>query len=406
MTTQTSHPWAARLQAILLVLLMAMPYIQRVNRLFPESPLWGSEPPPPRPVLSVTNWFNGSFSPASERYMAYKIGFRGHGVKLQNQINYSLFRRATGTKGTPITLGREGWIYETEYVKRYVSRAGMHAADRARFVADVKALQQALQKRGILFALVIAPSKAEIIPDYLPAAIIAEREARQAPNAYELLIKPLQKSGIRVIDGHAYFKELHEQGVPDLFPRGGTHWSYAGCFRFARHLIEQLQPALPDALRLPELSEGPRLPAQGTDRDLASILNLFVCDARDDLLPYPDMVGEPLPMAQRPDILLVGDSFVFTLCDALNRARVARQTDLLYYFRRIYNYPTEDVERYLLNHVSYAGPVLHPNEFDWERYLMNRELVLLEINEIMLPDGGGGFVPHALAYLRSLPLVE
>jgi hypothetical protein len=406
MTTPTTQPWSARLQAILLVLLLALPYIQRTTRIFDESPLSGSETPPPRPVLSVTNWFNGSFSQASERYMAYKIGFRGHGIKLQNQINYALFHRATGTRGTPVTLGREGWIYETEYVKRYISRDAMTLPDRARFAADLKALQQELEKRGIVFALVIAPSKAEIIPDFLPPSVIAKRAATQAPNAYQLMIKRLQTLGVRVIDGHAYFKTLREQGTPHLFTRGGTHWSYAGCFQFCRYLIAQLHPTMPDRIRVPELSEGIRKPAQGSDRDLALLLNLFVCDAREDLLPYPDLDCDPLPMAQRPDILLVGDSFVFTILDAFNRARIAARTDLLYYFRRIYHYPTEDVPSYLLNHGAYTGPALDPNQLDWERYLMNRDIVLLEMNEIMLPDEGWGFVPHALAYLRSLPPVE
>ena len=118
MTTPTTQPWSARLQAILLVLLLALPYIQRTTRIFDESPLSGSETPPPRPVLSVTNWFNGSFSQASERYMAYKIGFRGHGIKLQNQINYALFHRATGTRGTPVTLGREGWAERAGSMRR------------------------------------------------------------------------------------------------------------------------------------------------------------------------------------------------------------------------------------------------------------------------------------------------
>lgn len=399
MAPSNPHPWPARLQAILLVLLMALPYIQRVNRPFKESLLAGAEIAPARPILSWANWFNASFAPASEKYMTYKIGFRGHGIKLRNQVNTTLFRRATGTFGTPVTLGRDGWIYETEYVNRYVDRTGMEAERRARFAADLAALQDELERCGIVFALVITPSKAEIIPEHLPGRLVARR--RTTPNAYEQLLPELAQAGVRVMDAHAWFAAEHARGAADLFPRGGTHWSYDAAFRFCRHMLAQLQPLMPQRLRVPALAAGARRPAQGTDRDLALLLNVFVCPAREDLLPYPDFAGDALPMAQRPGILLVGDSFAFTIVDALNRARAGAETDLLYYFKRVYNYPAADIPTYLVSHQDYVGPPLEDGAVDWERYLLSKELVLLEINEIMLPEESWGFVPAALAFLRA-----
>lgn len=401
MTRQATYSWIERIQAILLVLLMAAPFIQRTHRFFPEIKLHGVETPPPRPVLSVRSWFDGAYAPAAEAYLGFRIGGRALAVKLHNQIRYSLFRSVAGSSGTRITLGTNGWLYETEYVNKYLDRTGMDPPGGAGFVGNLRALQDELEKRGIVFALVVTPSKPEIVPEHLPNRVVARRAGNVAPNAYETLVPALKRAGVRVVDGHAYFKTLHAEGTPDLFARGGTHWTYAACFGFCRHLLETLQPLLPDRIRVPDLTDGARQQAQGTDRDLADLLNLFSCSPRHDQLPYPDFVGAALPMQERPDLLMVGDSFSFTMCDALNRARAIAGMDVLYYFKTLYAYPAEDIDTYFIRHTHLRSPPIDINQVDWRRFLLNKEIVLLEINEILLPEESWGFVDAALAFLRT-----
>ena len=88
-----------------------------------------------------------------------------------------------------------------------------------------------------------------------------------------------------------------------------------------------------------------------------------------------------------------GDSFAFTLVDSLYRTRALRDVQLLYYFKRRYAYDfTPEPGKRTLQHEKFdCGPVTAAS-LDWAQVLLTRKLVLLEINAIMLPSGGWGWL--------------
>ncbi|MDA0990768.1 MAG: hypothetical protein O3A51_08460, partial [Verrucomicrobia bacterium] len=303
--------------------------------------------------------------------------------------------------GTPITRGKDLWLYETEYVKFYRKPRGIRERDRQKFVTDLKALQDELDARGIVFALVISPSKPEIIPDYLPENIIAERAASQRRSAYDELVPELEAFGVRFFDGRAFFLQLKRDNISPLFARGGTHWTYYAAFLFCQHILQEIQPTLPDNLIVPELGELDWQLPQGSDKDLAAMLNLITFNPLTDELPYPTAIISPLPITERPDVLMVGDSFSYTLLDALNTSRSVGKLDLLYYFKRYFDYPEADLDGPVMPHVDFQGAKIDRSDIDWDHLLLSRQIVLLEINEILLKSRSWGFVQGALEYLRS-----
>ncbi|MDD5704833.1 MAG: hypothetical protein PHR35_02840 [Kiritimatiellae bacterium] len=393
---------AARLAALVcLALGLALPLLSAVCGVPRDVRLAGAERPSPGPSLTWRQWFDGGFARAVEPWLTRRLGLRGVAVRTANQINYSLFGRLPVSAGTPIMAGRGGWLYEMEYVRHYKRRFGMHTEDAENFVAAVSGLQRVLAQRGIAFALLISPSKAEIYSEHLPAEARVAAEAARAvrTNAYERLLPRLHAAGVPVVDMHAGFLAWKGEGTP-LFPPGGTHWNHYGAQRTLAEAFAAAR-AQPAGRRLPELPAiagvATRAPV-GSDTDLLDLLNLWRFRAgAPTSVPFPMLA--PLPAARQGRVLLVGDSFTFTLIDALARTGAMTGADFLYYFKRRYRYDWSGaVEPRLLTipHGDHDLGPISPGEINWNELLTDTRLVVLEINEIFLRHGGWGF-PEALS---------
>ena len=379
---------------VFIVLLIFLPYIQNQKKIFPQDKLYGAEITVKRPSLSFKTWFSGKYSTDFEQWNAYNIGFRSLCVKVIHQIKFLLFKDIEGNSRTLLTLGQHDWLYETSYIDEAINPEIITEQEREFFVSDLKKLQDELHKLGILFVLAISPSKVSIIPDYLPESIKKQIDNSKKSN-YELLIPELRAKGVRVADGNALFKKLRT-GMDFLFPPGGTHWSYNGSFYFCRYLLEMLKSELPHRIIMPELLEAKLMLPQGTDNDIAKLLNLFFYTADKIKLPYPDIYVDALPIAQRPDILVIGDSFGLAIMDWMNQFKVGNKIDFLYYNNRHFDYPPSDIPGYFLDQKLYYGEAITPETMDWNTLLLSKDIVILEINEYWLKAKGWGFVDNAL----------
>lgn len=399
------HPatnWWHRAAAALLLLALLLPLLSAWSGWPRDVPLAGVEKPAPRPALTWRSWFDGSWARSVEPWLTRRLGLRGVAVRSANQLNYSLFGRTPGSAGTPIMVGRDHWLYETEYVRHYTRRFDMRAEDAAGFVADLAAVRRGLARRGIAFVLLISPSKAEVYPEHLPAGMreaAAAARAAARTNAYERLLPMLRAEGIAVADMQERFLAWKREGVP-LFPPGGTHWNHYGAQRALGALCAaaRSQPA-GAALAMPPAIVGRQWrPPAGTDADLRNLLNLWRFEPRGPAaVPFPLLA--PAPRARSGRILLVGDSFAFTLVDALARAGICEEAELLYYFKRRYSYDwrrgqtTDDDE---VVHWRHDRGAIEREVVDWGALLDETSLVVLEINAIQLRHAGWGF-PAALA---------
>jgi alginate O-acetyltransferase complex protein AlgJ len=386
--------------------LLALPLVQQTTGRPRDARLNGTEKRSGFPPLALRTWFDGTFARELETWYVAHAGFRGLLVKLGNQTRYSLFRRLPKSSGTPIVVGRDYWLYEAEYVRHYTRRPGWRQAAAEEFARTLRALQDALADRGIAFVLVISPSKPEIYPEFLPATSVPPA-ANPAPNAYATLRPLLDREGVRVVDAHALFKTWRARAPdgPLLFARGGTHWNYYGCFRCVAELLARAHQDAGLAVASPRLQGVTFAKPVGTDTDLLDLLNLFRFQpGGPPKSPYPQVAVDPLPADERPDALLVGDSFTFALIDGLSHARALRCVDLLYYFKRQYTYDLPAApDKWPLPHTQYErGPVTAAT-LDWSRALFGKKLVILEMNEIMLSSQGWGFPEAALVALRGAP---
>ena len=117
-----------------------------------------------------------------------RIGLRGFFVRTSNQINYTLFRRVAQERGTQVLIGKGGFLFEKAYVG--CLQPGRRALPEAELQvgAATRRLQDELAARGIAFLLVIAPSKAEIYPDFLPDSRRGRAAGRRSD--YQNIVDP------------------------------------------------------------------------------------------------------------------------------------------------------------------------------------------------------------------------
>ncbi len=392
--------WLQRMLTALFALLLGLPLFQQVTRAIPESSLAGVEFRLPKPVFSWPAWFDGRYAANVEKWLQGVVAFRGTLVHLACQANYSLFNRVGLSGGTEITCGRKHWLYETAYIKSAVRQPDFSAEKAARLAKRAAKLSQKLAARGIAFAVVIAPSKAEVLPEHLPASV--KLPPRSSDTAYARITRELEKQNVPVLDVRSLFIGL-KKTEPHLFPKTGTHWSaYSAWLAWQQvaGVLEARQPGTRFVSPPPALVMSPPL---GSDDDLLRLSNLWRFEPGGPKpLPYPVVPPPPPEWRDRYQAVVVGDSFCLTMVDAMARSGLFRQIDVLYYFQRRFTYPVPSFEAApdrLLADTGIDMGSLDVAHLDWKPLLDNRQLVLLVINELHLKNMGWGSIGSMLAAL-------
>ena len=376
--------------------LLWLPTLQRVTKVIPLEPLHGATNRMEKPRWTLTDWFSGAYQSGQERYFSRKFGLRPAFVRTFNQVHFSLFGRVPGRRGTQVVVGQDHWLYERPYVNHLLSPARIPDEDLQRLARRLRALQDALQQAGKAFVLVLSPSKAEVYPQHLPADTLAPGLPLAGSGDHQRLIPMLEAAGVRVVNTPALFAARVDSAPYPLFARGGTHWNYYSIYLVLDALLAELNPQLPAAVPVPDYSQVVMAPPRGTDTDLADLLNLWRNPTLRAPAPYAHVVASEWSPAERPDVLVVGDSFSLTLIDALRAGHVSGKLDFLYYFKRHFDVPPGD-EPLVYGEVPNAR--LDHRDVNWDRFLQDKQIILLEINQIMLSKHGWGFIEAALAAL-------
>jgi len=370
-------------------LALALPLFQSATGRPSDYPLTGVEYSAPPPDLSLAAWWNGTLQSSFDAWINQRIGLRGYLVRTANQINYSLFRELPRRSGTQVLLGRDGFLFEKVYVDAYNAGGQRPEAELQNISISMRRLQDRLAADGIAFLLVIAPSKAEIYPEYLPAAAdVAGRPGRRSN--YENLIEFLKQDGVNLVDSHELFLEWkREPGTPMLFTKGGTHWNHYGAARVVARIMERLRKLTRKKLpMLQVVGVETNHTILDTDNDLGELVNLW--SGRPLAGPQIHPILKTRPGSYMPDFLFIGDSFVFPLTNLMDREQLYRRRDTYYYYNRHYFYPAE------------PNVVLDKHQLDLLKELQGRDAVVIEVGEYWLPRIGFGFVRDMLKAYDAL----
>ena len=377
------------LAAILFSLLLALPLVQMRIGIPPDYPLAGVESSATPPAVGFSPWWNGTMQEEFDAWINQRIGLRGILVRTANQANYSLFGELPKRSGTQVLRGRAGMLFEKVYVDAYNANGRRLGSELRNISASTRRLQDRLAQDGIAFLLVIAPSKAEIYPEYLPeSADVAGRPERRSN--YQNFVEHLKADGVNLVDAHELFLEWKTApDAPRLFSNGGTHWNEYGAARVVEEIMRRLRELTGKDLPAVRIAGAvTNRTIVGEDNDLGELANLW--SGRPLAGPQIHPVADVQAGSHLPDLLVIGDSFVFTLTNFMDRLGLYRKRDTYYYYNRHYFYP--------------AAPnvALDKRQLDLLEELRGRDAVVIEVGEYWLPRVGFGFVRDLLRAYDAL----
>lgn len=362
---------------------LGLPLIRLTTGFPPDVPLAGVETPVAAPRWSWAGWWEGTLQSEFDDWWGRRIGLRGFLVRTANQFNYSLFRQVPYRGGTRVRLGANGFLFEQPYLTAYHTEGDRSEKELREISAHLRRLQDRLAADGVAFLLIIAPSKAEVYPEYLPPdADVAGRPLRRSN--YDKLIPFLRADGIHLVDGHELFLQWkREPGAPLLFSRGGTHWNQYGAARIVAVMLQRLRELTGKDLPQVRVTGAVTNRVVGpSDNDLGELLNLWT--SRWLAGPQVHPVLEIDRGRYLPDILFIGDSFVFTLTNLMDREGLYRRRNTYYYYNREYFYPEA------------PNAPLDKRRLDVLAEVRARDAVVIEVNEYWLPRIGFGFARDLL----------
>jgi len=364
---------------IILFCVLLLPYLQHRFSIFPQGELHGYFSCMRDTVLTPSTWFSGSYQERINGYYNDRIGFRPELLRINSQIDYSLFHKVT-FGGT--VLGKDNYLYYQNYVDAYYGRdyVGEHALRERMY--KLRCLQDTFAALGKTLVLVVAPCKVWYYPEYLPQN---KHIQRGSGNNYLSNVHMADSLGINTLDFNSWFLALKGKTPGRLYSRQGIHWTNYGSILAADSLAGYIgrlrgrQLSRPAFTRLTYTTQ-----AIDPDNDMLFVLNLLFPVVTDTLC-YPAVSWPPKSSVAHPRCIVVGDSYVMNFLKTQTFQHIFGQWQFWFYFRNLVtvnNYKNPDL----------SGKVADSN---WQGALTDTDCIILMYTPMNHAHLGNGFIEQA-----------
>jgi hypothetical protein len=323
----------SRILTLLFVAVMAvmlLPELQRRFRIFELTPLEGAFEVIERPDFSAGRFIKGNYQQEIERFIEEKAGFRPLLVRIRNQVDFLLYRKA---HAEGVIIARKGVVIEEDYILEYLGRLfiGKNTIDKK--LDRIKFLQDTLSQKGIRLAIVFAPGKASFHADLIPNRY---RPDDKSLSNYDYFIQQCRTLGINHLDLNQYFRDMKSTAPYPLYPKFGTHWSTYGMSLAADTLVKYVGSLSGKPLN--QIKYGPvdlTSNLRDTDFDGGKSMNLL-WKPRTDKMAYPRLSFENDAQKHRPMVLVVADSYYWNIYNAGIPKNIFANEAFWYYHRQVY----------------------------------------------------------------------
>lgn len=386
----------ARLLVALFAVLLALPLIAQVSGVPRDRQLGGFRYRVREfPAWTFKSWRRGEFASTVDAWTRERVGVRGWLIAINRQIRYSLFGQveAAPRRRRSLVIGPPPMLHENLLIIDALRPPEITPGRMEEFAVQLARIQEVLRKRDTAFLVVLAPNKALIYTDTLPAWV-RDNLRGDRPKDYEAFLEALDRHGVPFLDSMALFRDLAPQ-YPDLVPPHAIHWGHHGAWIAWQRAIPMLnaQGMLPP-IPVPETEDLVMSRPSAMNDELRGQLNLLF-SRHSDPVPSAYPVAAPLPEGTEPmlDVLLVGDSFGFTLTDALARSGLCRSLHFWFYLRtgKEARPPAFDSRVHRgLPHLAGLG-LMPPNDDNGRRMLDGKNLVIFVTTTFNIDKYGWGF---------------
>jgi hypothetical protein len=330
--------------ALTAVLLFASMVQNRFNwQLY--KPLKGVVVDQPMPELTFENYRDGIFQQQTEQHLKQHFGFRDPLFRLYNQYLWDFYGKTPVTEGQ-VSFGKDGWMYEPwvvadHYQRQFLNYALDSTQMATKLIEEAKRvieLQKTLDSYGIKLFVCQVPAKDLIYPEYLPENQDTRYEDEPKISARFFNEKEYTRLGINHLNLEQWFLQIKDTADFMLFPKTGTHWSRYAALQGVDTLIRYMEHL--DSINMHNLVIGPRYlhSAIDPDDDLESLLNL-VRPLPKPKYYYADVKADDDTTATKPKIIIVGDSFWWTIAVQLPLGEIFSESPYWYYNSSVYYDP-------------------------------------------------------------------
>ncbi|MCX6273070.1 MAG: hypothetical protein NTU44_18010 [Bacteroidetes bacterium] len=354
----------------LLMVLFLLPFFQGETRWINVKRLNGAIENVPRPGFTWKTWIGEEFQHAYEPYINQKIGFRPDFIRINNQLDFSLYGTAHANQ---VIIGKKNYLYELNYIKDYTGEnlVAEEVADEK--FARLRFVQYALKKKNIDLVILIAPGKATFYPEYIPDQYLQKKKGL---SNYLLFIKRCKELELNNIDFNDYFLKIKDTVAYPIYPKCGIHWSQYGmalCADSLFRFIEKLRGIRMIDFGWDGLEISRKL--RDTDDDIGEGMNLLF-PISSPPGAYPRFYFRERPGDIRPDAIVIGDSFWWTVFGKGISGRMFNENKFWFYFADAYDG---------------KGGSTKVNQLDLKKELDSTQLVLLLSTEASLSSFFFGF---------------
>lgn len=324
--------WFKHILYGLLMLMLALPLIQRTVPIFKDSPLKGYFTIPQKPSFTLDSVFDGTFQEAYNNYFEHTIGFRPLLVRINNQVAYSVFDTV---QASGVIVGKNNYLYEINYIKAY--KGWDYQGDSAIESQAVKAdfVHKKLAEAGKTLFFVFAPGKASFFPEFIPEKYMLRPSGEKTNHL--VFVDKFKQYNVPFIDFNSWFVQMKDTATYPLYPQCGIHWSAYGAALATDSLVHYIEKVrnidmvdvswdgfdLPDNLRDP-------------DYDVGEGMNLLF------KLPHYPMAYPRVQFGNEegktlPNAIVVADSYYWNIFGQGYSSRLFNDNNFWYYNEEVYN---------------------------------------------------------------------
>jgi SGNH hydrolase-like domain, acetyltransferase AlgX len=360
---------------ILIALFVALGWCtiaEQTLHIFHVEPLKGIFPQPVDISLTFANWISGKYSVTKEKYVNDVFAMRPLAIKLFGQLKFSLFDESSNAN---VYIGKKHYLYAGEYINAYYGSDYKGEDEIRKDVAQLKDVQDSLQKHGVYLFVVFAPGKGSYYPEYLP---YYDLKRKPGPTNYATYTRYCKADSVNYLDFQAWFKAMKDTTKYPLYIRTGIHWSYYGDFMAFDSIVHYLKyqahfdmPTVQiDSI---QLSRMPRF----RDYDIGDALNILAPIQEEDLA-YPFFSVRDSAKI-KPTFLAIADSYYYQMYYNMSPL-VFNSPDFWYYGNDLQN----------LN-----APVRHKQEINVKDLALHHQIICLMNTDGTLTSFGCWFIGAA-----------
>jgi len=373
---------------ILLLLMLTLSAWQKEVNLLEESELHGffkpAEPAPSLTSFAWPRWFSGEFQQQITANLENHIGFRKTLFRVQNEVDYRLFRiiHAQG-----FVQGKKGYIFEEDYIHEYLGRYFVGPVILDDKLQKLDKVSRVLGEAGIQFVLVFEPGKASFYPEHIPSRY--QPHLRTESN-YTYILRRSADLGIPTMNLNSYFLQMKDTTRYPLFPKYGMHWSIYGSVVAMDTLFRYVEAATATDLPAITISDVEvSYSMRWTDKDIGELLNLIL-PLQGEKLAYPRLDFDTTA-PRKLSVLVIADSYYINIIHNCS-GQLFKNHEYWYYNSKLYPDIMDD-----------RNPV-YVDKTNLKEKLLSFDMVLLMVSEINMHCGFWNFADEAyLAFHPDAP---